>query len=241
MLNYIPIIIAFVGGSLGLTGSAWDSTRSGRIKFTKRGWLSLTILFVGLSLSVYSTYKTKRAADYETCQRSLVKKLAYYELSGECQRLATPFIAMYVKQTGTSLDISNPDSLDTLFKNVQVFADVDLYEKPELDMGFEDLDHAAALTRVSKSTPPRFREIIKTYSYYLDGEDIVWTNDASGNAAWFGNLPDNRKTVGVLYYFDSDEDQIENLKQFFPRLQQLWRKVKSGSADRDSTRQGCVP
>jgi uncharacterized protein YpbB len=43
---------------------------------------------------------------------------------------------------------------DTLFKNVPVFKGVDLYEKPELDMGFEDLDHAAAMTRVSKSTPP---------------------------------------------------------------------------------------
>jgi hypothetical protein len=82
--------------------------------------------------------------------------------------------------------------------------------------------------------------MIKTYSYYLEGEDIVWTNEASDNAAWFDNLPDNRKAVGVLYYFDNDEDHIENLKKFFPRLQQLWRKVDSGSADRDVTQPRCV-
>lgn len=241
MLSYLPIIIAFVGGFLGLTGSAWDSTRSGRLKFTKRGWLSLMILFVGLSLSVYTTYKTKRAAEYETCQRLLVKKLAYRELSGACQSLATPFIAMYNKHAGAALDISDPSSLDTLIRDVQVFTKVNVYEAPELDMGLQDRDYADALTRTSNSTPARFRETVKTYSYYLDGEDIVWTTETSAHTGWFDRFPDNRKTVGVLYHFDSDEDQIKNLKQFFPRLQQLWRKTKTGAADVDLAQQRCIP
>jgi hypothetical protein len=242
LLTYIPIIITFIGAALGLTGSAWDSKKASYVKLTARGWLSLTVLLIGLVLSVYSTYRTKQINSYEACQRTLVKKLAYQDISYSFSVFIEPFADMYKAETNVSLDIRDPKSIDTLVTDLglKIFKDTNLYKKPTSDVnGFNDEDYADSFSRISDSAPLRLKEIVKTYSFYLDGEDIVWIDNISNewNRMSFDNLPDNRKTVGVLYL---DDDRIQDLKGFLLSLKMAWSKVYSQNADRNVlVEQGC--
>jgi hypothetical protein len=234
VLTYMSMLLGLTGGILGLTGKAWDESHAGWFKFTRRGTISLGILLLGFLIAVYSTFKTSLEKDHESRQRLMVRKLAYDELEFECRHIMSPFEDMLFKRGKMPVGLHHRESSQVFFDKfvsvdmAKVINQVNVYDRPESELyGFTYDSYHSAFKKIVPSFRKRLRETVQTYSFYLEGEDIVLVNEIIRDSflTQLENLPDNRKTVGVLYLDGPDEQT--NQKECFTAIKKLWTKVSA--------------
>jgi len=233
-ISYLFLAVTLIGAVLGLTGNAWDANKTGRVKFTGRGWISLAILLIGFALSAITIYQTnlnneaeKQRNDYERQQRLLVKHLAYKEIDSSIFRMTYPFLDMYIANGG-ELPIKGNKIFETFTSDsaLRLFTSSSFLDKPTDDItGLEkyDISYSTAINKVFNTEPNRLLEIVKTYSYYLDSEDIVSINSIADDSyvQAMQNLPSGNAAIYPYNWIDEEDH-----KNFFAKLNRLLLKVK---------------
>jgi len=231
MFDYLPLIVTLIGGILGLTGQAWDSNKKSRIKFTKRGWMSIAVITLGFSVSGVVLYRTKVSEDYEQRQRQLVKEIVNKEISYSCYRLVNPFIDMYiarriqkneVPQSKSEREMANALVSDATIAELQW---IDFFQPPSNDVtGIpkEDANYVAAVQYRFKTEPIHLKEILRTYSLYLEPKQVALIHNIV-NHHYLGvmlSLPTKNGGPRELYPFDSYK--VEDHKDFCSKVIELW-------------------
>ncbi|HEU0015214.1 MAG TPA: hypothetical protein VFQ45_16100 [Longimicrobium sp.] len=228
MHQYLSIVLTLVGALVGFVGKPWDDTRPGLLKFTTRGWISVGILVIGTASSLFAVHRASEKAAFEAHQRRMVKQLAYADIRFQLERLACPFVSLAIDTTAEPRrfpieSLGSPAA-------AQRIASADVYSAPALDFGFDDTSYFTIFQRVAKAAPEGLKETIRTYSPWIDGEDIVSLRAIADDPflGYLENLPDNRATTGVLHAFQND-DEIAWYSAFMGKVIPLYTRVTAGS------------
>jgi hypothetical protein len=234
METYVALIVGLAGSLWGLGGATWNKEKK---RLTKKGFVALVIILIGFGTAVYTTIRSKNAAALAVEQRQKVKRYVYDRISLVCTDWFTPYFFMLATARNEPVLPIRPESVPILFQEQSGQQIAAFKLSSQVPFGFMYVPartYAQYLERVSKSSRTVFKEILQTYSFYLEAEDILMMQAIieSDHLSGFSNgLVKHAETYDTPF-FNSLYDQsyklhLETLRQF----QALWTRTFTKEID----------
>ena len=245
--TYLLLLTSLLGSLLGLLGKSWDAQISRRIKLTRRGWASLAIICIGFFLTAIKTHQNYLVNQKLFKQELKVKKTTYQKIATNCHQMMIPLNQIYLENAHLGdinynseeiwSKVNSPSGLD-------VFQNLNLLDSIKTGTAFEEWDRSYAdylRGFYNSNYIEGLEDTRNSWQNFINLEDLLLIDsinhqvDATGmKYISYGSTNEERYAfkaeVGVLYYFDNDEDRLVELKRFINMVHRLYKRAMNISS-----------
>lgn len=243
-LTFILLFVSFVGAILGLMGKSWDDSQTKKVKLTIRGWISLIIIILGFLFTGIKTFKTQKQNESLKEQKEQVRTLAYEKILKECQTILKPLLQIYLENSIRPKDAGYDFALlceEMINENgMEVFRNLNLLDSVKSGTAFDEWDRSYAdylNGYYNWKGAYSLEQTMTQWGNYIDMEDLILIDSINNHFYWlvlrninYGNTEYEKdeyiNKVGVLYYFDNEEETLNGQKEFIQHILRLSLKAK---------------